>query len=72
MVWSTGAFVGSILIGFGSFNLVEGIIDHHLLQIHHVKAGANQLAWDLSFLGLGVLLVVGGWLLVQQARSANS
>ena len=72
VAWSTGAFVGSILIGFGSFNLVEGIIDHHLLQIHHVKAGANQLAWDLSFLGLGVLLVVGGWLLVQQARSANS
>ncbi|MCY7282636.1 MAG: DUF2243 domain-containing protein, partial [Cyanobacteria bacterium CAN_BIN43] len=39
--WSTGAFVGAIAIGFGAFNLVEGIIDHHILQIHHVKAGAN-------------------------------
>ncbi len=71
VAWSTGAFVGSILIGFGLFNLVEGIIDHHILQIHHVKAGANQLAWDLSFLGFGALLIASGWLLVQRARSAN-
>jgi uncharacterized membrane protein len=26
-----------MLIGFGLFNLVEGIIDHHLLGIHHVN-----------------------------------
>ena len=25
--------VGSLLIGFGTFNLVEGVIDHHLLGI---------------------------------------
>ncbi|NJL19654.1 MAG: DUF2243 domain-containing protein [Leptolyngbyaceae cyanobacterium SM1_3_5] len=68
-VWSTGAFVGSILMGFGLFNLVEGIIDHHILQIHHVKAGANQLAWDLGFLAIGLALIVIGSLLVQRASS---
>lgn len=69
VAWSTGAFVGSILMGFGLFNLVEGVIDHHILQIHHVRAGANQLAWDLGFLAIGLALLIGGWLLVQQARS---
>ena len=34
---SRGAFAGELLFGWGFFNLVEGIIDHHLLGIHHVR-----------------------------------
>jgi uncharacterized membrane protein len=26
-----------MLLGFGIFNTVEGIIDHHLIGIHHVN-----------------------------------
>lgn len=43
------ALLGSLLIGAGSFNLIEGLIDHYLLGIHHVKSGPNQAAWDLGF-----------------------
>jgi uncharacterized membrane protein len=50
-------------VGWGVFNLVEGIIDHHILGIHHVRGGAGQVWWDIGFLVLGALLVVGGWLL---------
>jgi uncharacterized membrane protein len=35
--WSTKLLAGTLLIGFGLFNLVEGIVDHHLLGIHHVN-----------------------------------
>jgi uncharacterized membrane protein len=35
--WSSKLLVGSLLMGFGIFNLVEGIVDHHLLGIHHVN-----------------------------------
>src|SRR5688500_12109538 len=31
---SATAFIGLLLIGFGLFNLVEGTIDHHLLEVH--------------------------------------
>ena len=62
-VWSSRVLWGWVLVGWGVFNLVEGVIDHHLLGIHHVRTGPNQLAWDLGFLALGGLLVVGGWLL---------
>ena len=31
--------VGGLLTGGGTFNLVEGIVNHHLLGIHHVKQG---------------------------------
>ena len=59
------AFVGWLLVGWGLFNLVEGVVDHHILTIHHVREGANvnETAWDLAFLAIGALLVVGGWLL---------
>jgi uncharacterized membrane protein len=66
--WSSRAFGGALLMGAGIFNLVEGIIDHHLLGIHHVKPGPNELAWDLGFLAVGALLVIIGWLLQKGNR----
>lgn len=52
---------GSVLVGAGSFNLIEGLINHHILQIHHVKPGGpDQLAWDLLFLAAGAVLVIWG------------
>ncbi|GAB1511276.1 hypothetical protein JCM33774_33180 [Actinophytocola sp. KF-1] len=46
---------------------MEGLVDHHLLGIHHVRADAYQLWWDLGFLALGAVLVAAGWLLQRGA-----
>jgi uncharacterized membrane protein len=55
--------VGWIIAGWGVFNLVEGVVDHLLLGVHHVRSGPDQLAYDLGFLALGLVLLVGGaWL----------
>lgn len=63
-VWSGRALAGSMLAGWGVFNLVEGVIDHHVLRIHHVRPGhPNELLFDLLFLASGVLLIaVGAWM----------
>ena len=62
------AHVGMALAGWGAFNVVEGVIDHHLLGLHHVRDDvADPAPWDLAFLALGVLLVVVGVLLARQA-----
>ena len=54
--------VGLIAAGWGIFNLVEGIVDHHILSLHHVRDDvADPLWWDLGFLALGALLIVGGF-----------
>jgi uncharacterized membrane protein len=57
--------LGWMLVGWGLFNLIEGVIDHHILQIHHVRTGPNELGWDIAFLALGALLLMGGWTLAR-------
>ena len=56
--------LGLVLAGWGVFDVVEGLVDHQLLGVHHVRDDlGGPLSWDLAFLALGVLLVVGGWAL---------
>jgi uncharacterized membrane protein len=65
--WTWRSLTGWMLVGWGLFNLIEGTLNHHLLQLHRVNpAAANPLAWDLGFLVLGALLVVGGRLLARR------
>lgn len=60
--------VGGILIGGGIFNLVEGVINHHILQIHHVRQGdPNELFYDLAFLASGLILFLIGMLIKRNA-----
>jgi uncharacterized membrane protein len=52
---------GMLLAGWGVFNIVEGLIDHQLLGIHHVRDDlGGPLGWDIGFLVMGALLVVAG------------
>ena len=68
--WTWRTLLGWILAGWGIFNLVEGIIDHHILQVHRVKPdAANPMLWDMGFLVFGALLLIGGWLLARRDRS---
>jgi uncharacterized membrane protein len=70
--WSGKLLAGSMLVGFGAFNVVEGIFDHHLLGIHHVNEtvpSSQWIFWDLGFLLWGAAMLVGGaWLLRRGKR----
>jgi uncharacterized membrane protein len=65
VILSTSTLIGSFTIGAGLFNVVEGILSHHLLQIHHVKPGNYQLAWDLAFISVGILAIAIGWFVLR-------
>ncbi len=65
----TSWLVGLMLTGWGTFNLVEGVIDHQLLQIHHVRGYGPNLVWDMGFLASGVVLIAIG-LTIARAASA--
>lgn len=63
MRWDTRLLAGSMLMGFGIFNLVEGIVNHHLLGLHHVNETVPRpqwWIWDLGFLIWGAAMLIGG------------
>ena len=63
LYWSTELLAGGMLVGWGTFNLVEGLIDHKLLGIHHVNEtvpAMYQPYWDTAFLVWGALMLMGG------------
>jgi uncharacterized membrane protein len=80
MLWAEGrsrasaphVFIGQLLLGWGAFNLVEGVLDHHVLGLHHVRDMPVHIpAYDWAFLlGGGVLLLVVGWALARRTAPA--
>ena len=70
VIESAGQFTGELIFGWGAFNLVEGIIDHHLLGIHHVRDVPTHVPmYDWLFLGVGGIgLLLIGWVMMGTAR----
>jgi uncharacterized membrane protein len=68
-VGSGRVLVGWALVGWGLFNLIEGIVDHHILGIHHVRSGPNELLFDVAFLAFGAVLALVGYRLATSKRT---
>jgi uncharacterized membrane protein len=71
LFWSTRLLASTMLLGWGAFNVVEGIIDHQLLGIHHVNElvpPSRRVFWDTGFLIWGLVMIVAGWRLGKQER----
>ena len=73
--WSGRMLTGTLLMGWGIFNVVEGIIDHHILGIHHVNetvARSQWIYWDLGFLAWGAIMLIIGWMLLRQGKGKTA
>jgi uncharacterized membrane protein len=69
--WSGRRAFGTILMGFGIFNLVEGVVDHQILGLHHVNETVPRdqwIWWDLGFLLWGAAMLAGGWAMARRRR----
>jgi uncharacterized membrane protein len=70
---SAQAFTGQLILGWGVFNLVEGVIDHQILGIHNVREVPNATAYNLAFLAVGgVLFILIGWRLIRAGSGAGA
>ena len=67
---STKCYIGSMFLGWGLFNLVEGIIDHHILHLHHVVESLGVSVFDYAFLASGIILIGVGWSMVKVSKKA--
>lgn len=65
------SLLGAGLVGWGVFNLVEGVVNHHLLGIHHVwPAGPGGIVvWDVAFLLWGAAMLAAGVQLIRRDPS---
>jgi uncharacterized membrane protein len=71
LLWSNKLLFGTLLLGWGIFNVVEGIIDHGVLGVHHVNELAplsQRIYWDIAFLVWGAAMLVGGWALLRSGQ----
>ena len=66
---SLQSFIGQLILGWGLFNLVEGIIDHQILAVHYVRQVPNYTVYNLTFLAVGgVLFILVGRMLMKAGR----
>ncbi len=64
------ALWGWALFGFGAFNLLDGVVDHLLLGVHHVRDDlGGPLSWDLGYLAVSLALMAAGWFLQRRAAA---
>lgn len=66
---SARRFGGGVVAGWGLFNVLEGLLNHQLLGLHHVHPGAHEQAWDWGFVGVSAALVVLGFASAQRSAS---
>ena len=69
--WSGKLLTGTMLMGFGIINIAEGIVDHHILGIHHVNETVppeQWIYWDVGFLIWGAVMLIGGWRLLKRGE----
>jgi uncharacterized membrane protein len=71
---SAGGLAAQMVFGWGVFNAVEGVIDHHVLNLHHVRDMPLHVPlYDWLFLsvgGLGLILVGLAAMHMTDSRSA--
>jgi uncharacterized membrane protein len=75
LFWSTKLLAGTMLLGFGIFNTVEGIVDHHWLGVHHVNETVPRehwIYWDIAFTLWGMAMIVGGWILYRSGLKESA
>jgi uncharacterized membrane protein len=57
---------GGLLLGWGLFNLLEGIADHQVLKLHNVReVTADVNTWNIAFLAVSVVLIIVGFMLTR-------
>ena len=59
---------GALLIGFGLWHVVDGVLSHWVLGIHRIKLDSpDPLLWDLIwFAAFGMVPLIAGWLLARR------
>jgi len=68
---SGAIFAGSLIFGWGLFNLLDSIFDHYLFRLHNIRENvSNPMLWNHAFTALSIALLAAGWLMIRSGRAA--
>lgn len=60
---------GGLLLGWGLFNVVEGVINHHIIKLHNInELSLNHDLGNFVFLVLSVVMLIIGYFLVNKRK----
>ncbi|WP_010095385.1 DUF2243 domain-containing protein [Ornithinibacillus scapharcae] len=59
---------GSVLLGAGTFNLYDGIIQHKVMRIHQIRYVDNLLIYDVIWNALAASLIIIGFTIIMKYR----
>ncbi|WP_102336092.1 DUF2243 domain-containing protein [Salimicrobium jeotgali] len=65
-VFFRASWCGSTLIGAGSFQLYDGLVQHKLMGIHQIRYVENLLVYDLVWNISAVVMILGGIMLLKR------
>ena len=70
---SNRVFFGGVALGWGIFILLEGIVNHYLLSLHHVnESSAYRQWWDHGYVFFGLLIGFGGWYTIRHQKQEKA
>lgn len=64
-------WTGAVVLGVGSFQLLDGVVNHKILGIHQIRYGVDLLMYDVVWIGSAVVLMVIGFVVLRLTRSAR-
>ena len=64
-------WVGAVVLGAGSFQLLDGVLNHKILGIHQIRYGVDLLMYDVGWIGSALVLMVVGWLVLRLTSPAR-
>ena len=59
---------GAFVLGLGTFQLFDGVVDHKVLRTHQVRYEVELLPYDLAWNGAALVFLLVGGLLLWRSR----
>lgn len=64
-------WMGAELLGAGSFQLYDGIIQHKLMRIHQIRYNVEIIYYDIVWNVLAAILMIIGFIIIKKQLKAN-
>jgi uncharacterized membrane protein len=65
--WSR--WIVGVLIGAGTFQLYDGLIQHKLMRLHQIRYDVDIWPYDLAWNLIAAIMIVGGVILLLRSRA---